>query len=84
VLEVQERFTCEEEMGLAERPVGTVGAVVSGATAGAIEIESVALPVPAPLVAEMPELTAPDADGVPEMTPVAVFTERPAGRFVAP
>ena len=43
----------------------------------------VAVPVPAALVALKPTLAAPAARGVPEITPVAVFTVSPAGNGVA-
>jgi hypothetical protein len=45
--------------------------------------DNVADPVPAALVAVNATLDVPDAEGVPEMTPVAVLTESPAGKFVA-
>ena len=44
----------------------------------------VALPVPPALVALSVTVEAPLAVGVPEITPVAVFTDRPAGNPVAP
>ena len=40
----------------------------------------VADPVPQALAAEIVTLVTPAAVGIPEITPVAVFTERPAGR----
>ena len=45
--------------------------------------DNVAVPVPAALVALNATLDVPAAVGVPEMTPVAVLTERPAGSPVA-
>ena len=45
--------------------------------------ESVAVPVPPAFVAPMVTEDVPAAVGVPEITPVDVFTERPAGRPVA-
>jgi hypothetical protein len=45
---------------------------------------SVALPVPVELVALMVTLYVPAVVGVPEITPVLVFTDRPAGSPVAP
>jgi hypothetical protein len=44
---------------------------------------NVADPVPAALVALNATLDVPAAVGVPEMTPVAVLTESPAGNPVA-
>ena len=44
---------------------------------------SVALPVPPELVALMVTLYVPAVVGVPEITPVLVFTDRPAGSPVA-
>ena len=41
-------------------------------------------PVPNALVAEIVMLLVPDVVGFPEISPVAVFTLRPAGRLVAP
>ena len=51
--------------------------------AAATVMDSVALPVPVILVAMMVTLVIPAAVGVPEITPVAVFTVRPVGRPVA-
>ena len=44
---------------------------------------SVLVPVPPPLMAEMVTDLVPAAVGVPEMSPLVVFTLRPAGRPVA-
>jgi hypothetical protein len=44
---------------------------------------SVALPVPPEFVADRVTEDVPSDVGVPEMTPVVVSTERPAGRPVA-
>ena len=44
---------------------------------------SVAVPVPPLLVALSVTLVVPAAVGVPEITPVVVLTERPAGNPVA-
>jgi hypothetical protein len=44
---------------------------------------NVAEPVPAALVALMVTLKLPAAVGLPEMRPVVVFTESPAGKPVA-
>ena len=48
-----------------------------------MEICSVALPVPVAFVAESVALVVPAVVGVPEMRPVAVFTESPVGRLAA-
>ena len=45
--------------------------------------DNVAVPVPAALVALNVTLDVPAAVGVPEMTPVVVLTESPAGNPVA-
>jgi hypothetical protein len=50
---------------------------------GAIVRASVAVPVPAELVALSVTLKLPDTVGVPEMRPVPVFTESPEGKPVA-
>ena len=42
-----------------------------------------ALPVPPALVAVKDIVEVATADGVPEMTPVPVFTDNPEGKFVA-
>jgi hypothetical protein len=47
-------------------------------------IVKVAGPVPAELVAEMLTTEVPPAEGVPEINPVEVLSERPAGNPVAP
>ena len=44
---------------------------------------SVAVPVPVLLVALSVTLNDPDTVGVPEITPVLVFTDNPAGNPVA-
>ena len=51
--------------------------------AGLIVITNVALPVPPALVALMVTLYVPAVVGVPEITPVPGFTDKPAGRLVA-
>ena len=58
------------------------GLVITGG-AGLIVNVSVALPVPHALVALMITLYVPAVVGVPEITPVVVFTLRPAGSPVA-
>ena len=60
--------------------------VMEGAAGGAgvlIVKDNVADPFPAALVALNATLDVPAAVGVPEMTPVAVLTESPAGNPVA-
>ena len=51
--------------------------------AGLMVKVNVALPVPPALVALMVTLYVPAVVGVPEITPVLVFTDRPAGSPVA-
>ena len=57
--------------------------IAGGAEAALIVKVNVAVPVPAALVALNATLDVPAAVGVPEMTPVAVSTESPAGNPVA-
>ena len=59
-------------------PLAVVALVTTGA---GIERVSVRLAVPVPLlfVALSPTDEVPDAVGVPEIKPVAAFTDRPAG-----
>jgi hypothetical protein len=60
------------------------GLVITGVLA--VVITRVALPMlqgPAPLLALMVTLVVPAVVGVPEITPVLVFTLRPAGRGLA-
>ena len=57
--------------------------IAGGAEAALIVKVNVAVPVPAALVALNATLDVPAAVGVPEMTPVAVLTESPAGNPVA-
>jgi len=63
-------------------PAAVPALVITGG-AGAIVNVNVAVPVPPVLVARMVTLDVPAAVGVPEMSPVPVFTERPAGSPVA-
>ena len=51
--------------------------------AGLVVMTSVALPVPPALVALMMTLDVPVVVGVPEINPVLVFTDKPAGSPVA-
>jgi hypothetical protein len=57
--------------------------VMTGA-AGLMVKVSVALPVPPALVALIVALYVPAVVGVPEISPVVVFTVKPAGSPVAP
>ena len=51
--------------------------------AGLVVMTSVALPVPPALVALIVTLYVPAVVGVPEINPVLVFTDKPAGSPVA-
>ena len=57
--------------------------VMTGEVSALIVKDNVADPVPAELVALNATLDVPAAVGVPEMTPVVVLTESPAGNPVA-
>ena len=46
--------------------------------------DNVPVPVPLPLVALKFTVDVPAAVGVPEITPVELFTLNPAGKLVAP
>ena len=56
--------------------------VINGGNSLTVKV-SVLIPVPPPLMAEMVTDLVPAAVGVPEMSPLVVFTLRPAGRPVA-
>jgi hypothetical protein len=56
--------------------------VIAGARA-LIVSPTVAVPVPQLLAALMVTLKDPETDGVPEIKPVELLTERPEGRLVA-
>jgi len=56
--------------------------VITGGAGLMVKVK-VALPVPPALVALMVTVYVPAVVGVPEITPVLVFTDRPAGRLVA-
>ena len=56
---------------------------VTGEKAEAIVMRTLAEPVPAEFVAEIATVEVPDAVAVPEMSPVELFTLRPAGKPVA-
>ena len=64
-------------------PVAVVALEITGA-ATAIVKERVAVPVPAALVALRLTEELPDAVGVPEIKPLVVLIDNPAGRPVAP
>lgn len=55
-----------------------------GAGAAAILIARDCVPVPPAFVAEIVALNVPAALGVPEMSPLAVFTPSPGGKPLAP
>ena len=57
--------------------------VTTGAAAVTVKV-NVALPVPALLVALNVTAEVPGAVGVPEIKPVAAFTDKPAGSPAAP
>lgn len=71
---------------MAVKALVITGAGGGGGGGGGDEIASFRTPVPVPpeFVALMFILKFPDTVGVPEMSPVLVFTESPAGRLVAP
>ena len=64
-------------------PLAVDALVMAGAFCALIVKVNVADPVPAALVALNATLDVPAAVGVPEMRPVAVLTESPAGNPVA-
>ena len=66
-------------------PVALVALLITGAGgfAALIVNVSVAVPVPPELVALNETVDVPAPDGVPEITPVEVFTDKPEGRPVA-
>jgi hypothetical protein len=64
-------------------PLAIKALVIAGGGGVLMVKANVADPVPAALVALNATLDTPDAVGVPEMAPVAVLTESPAGRPVA-
>ena len=64
-------------------PLAVVALVINGA-AGLMFRVRVAVPVPLLLVALNVTDDVPIAVGVPEINPVAVFTDSPAGNPVAP
>jgi len=60
-----------------------VALVITGAATEIVSV-SVALPVPVPLVALSVTDDVPAPVGVPEINPVELFTDSPAGNPVAP
>ena len=64
-------------------PLAVVALLITG-TGGAMVRVRVALPVPPLLVALKVTVEVPAAVGVPEINPVVVLTETPAGKPVAP
>jgi hypothetical protein len=60
-----------------------VALVIAGVASAIVRVR-VALPVPALLVALGVTVEVPDAEGVPEIKPVVVLTDKPAGSPVAP
>ena len=60
-----------------------VALLITGAALLIVKV-SVALPVPPPLVALNVTVDVPAVAGVPEISPVEVFTDKPEGKPVAP
>jgi hypothetical protein len=56
--------------------------VITGAAEEIVSVR-VAWPVPLALIAPIVTVEAPAAVGVPEINPVALFTDKPAGKLVA-
>ena len=73
----------EYEKALPTVPPALVALVITGAATATVKVR-VALPVPPAFVALIVTVEVPAAVGVPEITPEAVFTDRPAGNPVAP
>ena len=65
-------------------PVAVRALEITGGAEGLMVIVRVALPVPREFVALIVTVKVPVAVGVPEITPVEVFTVNPAGNPVAP
>jgi hypothetical protein len=73
----------EYENAVPTVPLAVVALVITG-TAVMVSVR-VAVPVPTPLVALSVTVDVPPVPvGVPEITPVAVLTDKPAGNPVAP
>ena len=64
-------------------PVAVPALVITGAGGELMVIVKVALPVPPALVALIVTVNIPVAVGLPEITPVDVFTLSPTGKGVA-
>ena len=64
-------------------PLAVVALVTTGAAALMVSV-SEALPVPELLVADKLTVDVPAVEGVPEITPLLVLTDSPAGNPVAP
>ena len=62
--------------------VAVAALVITGANGLTVRV-SILVPVPPVLMAEMVTDLVPAVVGVPEMSPLVVFTLRPAGRSVA-
>jgi hypothetical protein len=73
----------EYEKGLPTVPLAVVALVIAGAATVTVRVR-VALPLPPAFVALSVTVEVPAAVEVPEITPEAVFTVRPAGNPVAP
>ncbi len=58
--------------------------MITGGAGGLMVIVKVAVPVPPEFVALIVTVKVPEAVGVPEISPVEVFTVKPAGKPVAP
>ena len=65
-------------------PLAVVALVITGAAATAIVSVRVAFPVPLPLVALSVTVDVPAVVGVPEINPVVLLTDSPAGNPFAP
>ena len=64
-------------------PLAEVALEITGAAAEMVSVR-VAVPVPVALVALSVTVDVPAALGVPEINPVLVLTDKPAGNPVAP
>ena len=69
-------------MRLPRSRLAEVALVITGAAAVMVSVR-VALPVPPALVAPSVTVEVPAEVGVPEISPVAVLTDKPAGKPVA-
>ena len=73
----------EYEKALPTVPLAVVALVIAGGATATVTVR-VALPVPPAFDALSVTVEVPAVVAVPEITPVAVFTVRPAGNPVAP